>query len=63
MLLQFELDLFSILGEINITKSNKWNRYVPVVLRLHGGDVGNGVDVLLHLDLAVLLAVVYRDTD
>ena len=59
MLLQFELDLFSILGDINVTKSNKWNRDVPVVMRLLGADVGDGVDVLLQLDLAV----VYRDTD
>ena len=32
-------------------------------MRLLGGDVDVGVDVLLQLGLAVLIAVVYRDTD
>ena len=32
-------------------------------MRLLGGDVDVGVDVLLQLGLAVLVPVVYRDTD
>jgi hypothetical protein len=34
-----------------------------VVIRLLGGDVDVGVDVLLQLGLAVLVPVVYHDTD
>ena len=51
--LWFELKLEFILVDIYNAKSIKWNNCVPVVIRLLGGDVVDGDDVPLQLDMVV----------
>jgi hypothetical protein len=59
-----ELDLFTILCDIDITKSYKWNRTVPVVIRCYLVAM-LVMEMMFSSSLIRLscLAVVYRDTD